>query len=397
MRVAHVITGLGQGGAERMLTRIASGGGGATPLVVSLTDAGVFGADLRDAGVEVATLGMRRRGGADAVGAVRRLARLLRSRRIDCVMTWLYHADLVGSLATLAAGLDPRRRLVWNLRCTELDFSRHPAGTRRTMTMLRRLSRLPAAVAANSSAGASDHARLGYRPRRWALLPNGLDLDQWPLGAPDPAARAALGLPADGRLIGFVGRNDPQKDLATFFAAAAAIADAEPDIRFALVGDGVERLRPPLAVAERAVLLGLRRDVPALMGQFDALALSSAYGEGFPNVLLEAMACGAPCATTDVGDAAAIVGPMGRVAAVGDAVALAAGLRDLVAGPAEARAARRAAVRAHVAARYDIARVRALYAALFESLDASAAEAADAPFFTPQDAPRRAAQEGAEP
>jgi len=251
IRVLHIITGLGAGGAEQMLTRIVMGSTGADveQIVVSLMDEGEYGARLREAGAEVHCLGMQR--GLPSPGVFLRLTRILRQRRPDVVMTWLYHADLLGTVCAVLAGLSPRR-VVWNLRCSDIDFALYAHSTRLVVRMLSRLTSLPGTVAVNSEAGKAHHIALGYRPRAWVYLPNGLDLAVW---RPDPADRARvrreLEVAEDEVLVGMVARVDPMKDHATFLAAAEQLADARRNVRFVLVGKGTRDLSLPAALQGR--------------------------------------------------------------------------------------------------------------------------------------------------
>jgi glycosyltransferase involved in cell wall biosynthesis len=114
-------------------------------------------------------------------------------------------------------------------------------------------------------------------------------------------------------------------------------------------------------------LLGLRNDMPELMAAMDVLT-SSSYGEAFPNVLGEAMACGVLCAVTDVGDSAYIVGDTGRVVASGDMAGLAAALEALLALPPAEKTALGERAHARVAEHFEIGKVVGQYEAFYESL-----------------------------
>ncbi len=336
IHVVHIITGLGRGGAEANLAQLVTRLDAAhfRSVVISLTGEGALGPGIRAARVEVHALGMRR-GVIDPRG-LGRLVKLLRTIKPDVIQTWMYHADLLGLLASGLAGRPP---VVWNVRCSNMDFTRYSRLTRLVVRSLARLSRFPVAVVVNSQAGLGLHESLGYRPRRWALVPNGFDIEKF---RPDLAAparlRATLNIDRDAAVVGHVARVDPMKDHAGFLEAAAQLASQRPMVHVVLVGAGTETLIPrarSLGLEGRVHALGERDDVAALMPGFDVLCLSSAFGEGFPNVLGEALACGVPCVTTDVGDAAAIVGDSGRIVPPSDPAALATALLDLIdAGPA---------------------------------------------------------------
>ncbi len=336
--------------------------------VISLTGGGTLGPRIAALGVPVTALGMR-----PAVPRPRALWRLvaaLRAERPHVLQTWLYHADLLGLLAGRLAGL---KAVVWNLRCSRLTAADKSRSLAAVVRLLAALSDRPAAVVVNSSAGRLAHEELGYRPRRWELIPNGFDTE---LFRPSAEARASvrreLGLAEDTPLVGLVGRYFGMKDHPNFLAAAARLHRARPDVHFLLAGEGVEAANPALArqvaslgLEGRAHLLGERADAARLTAAFD-VACSSSYGEGFPNVVGEAMACGVPCVVTDVGDSARIVGECGLVVAPRDPAALAEGLRALLSRPD--RPALGVAARERIRRHYSIEGVARRYEALYEEV-----------------------------
>ncbi|MEO0035230.1 MAG: hypothetical protein RLZZ501_1253, partial [Pseudomonadota bacterium] len=279
--IVHVITGLGTGGAEGMLARLARRSRAFRHVVVSLTGPGTIGPALRRDGVEVIALGLPP--GPRALAGLPRLARLLRRLRPALVQTWLYHADLLG---TLAAGLAGGLPVAWSLRCSDMDRARYG----RLVGLLARLSPRPRLVIANAEAGRAWHRDQGYRPRAWAVIANGIDTDRF---RPDPEARArwraALGAGPETVLVGMVARVDPMKDHAGFLAAATAAAALRPEIALVVAGTGTETLPGPAAHR-----LGEVADVAGLYAALDIVVLASRFGEGFPNVVAEAMACGRP-------------------------------------------------------------------------------------------------------
>ncbi len=335
--VLHVITDLDRGGAEAMLVRLvvaAQQRGSVNNVVISLLDGGPHVNRLREAGIEVHSLGLDRF--SRLPSAFIKLVRLMRRVRPDLVMTWLYHADLIGTLAAMASGVGVRR-VIWNVRCSNLDFTRCAWTTRRIVSVLSWLSPLPRLVSVNSKAGRRAHETLGYRPQGWMLLPNGLDLEEYrPDGRDRVLVRSELGLDATTFAVGVIARADPQKDHATLLEAAKLVSARCPHIRFVLVGrntDGLPRL-------DRVMALGERPDIPRLLRGMDVVVLSSAYGEGTPNVLAEAMATGVPCVTTDVGDAAVLVEDSGLIISPRNPEELAGAIETLVSEAEQARSLR---------------------------------------------------------
>ena len=328
LSVCHIITGLGAGGAERMLTRLvcASGQNDVRYSVISLMDKGVFGQEIENHEVPLYTLGIQR--GWDVPIALWRLTRHLRQMKPDIVLTWLYHADLLGLIAVWFAGI---RRKYWNLRCSNMNEGDQTIQSKLVMGTLARLSSYPTAILANSEAGKREHVLQGFHPKKWQVIPNGVNLDQF---SPNPHARKSLrellSLPDNAILVGHVARFHPMKDHKTLLDAAIRVVKEKQNVHFVLIGKDVVLETPFFArymkqngLSGHLHLLGMRQNIPELLPGLDLSTLSSSYGEGSPNVIIEAMACGVPCVVTDVGDSARIVDDTGKVVQPKDSNALA--------------------------------------------------------------------------
>ena len=328
VRVAHLVTGLSTGGSEVVLSRLLAGIDRERfhSTVISLSGLGTQGPRLREQGIEVHALGMTPRFPNPL--PLWRLVRRLRQARPHILQTWLYHSDLLGLLAAPFVG---RPKLAWNIRCAEMD-GRYERGVRGAMVRaLAKMSGRPDVVVVNSQAGMAFHESLGYHPRRWALIPNGIDAAKF---RPDAAARVSvrdeLGLAGDAIIIGLVARFDPVKDHETFLEAAARLLANGNDADFVLIGAGIDEANTGLSdmirahgVGGRVHLLGERQDIAGLTASFD-VATCSSISEGFPNVVCEAMACAVPCVATDVGDVRTVLGGAGLTVAPRDPDGLAA-------------------------------------------------------------------------
>ncbi|NLC37077.1 MAG: glycosyltransferase, partial [Alcaligenaceae bacterium] len=335
MHVVHIISGLGHGGAETVLYRLVTAPGQqATHTVISLSTEGVFGARLRAAGIEVHALGMKDSPLA-APQALWRLYRLLRQLAPDVAQTWMYHADLLGGLVARAAGV---RALAWGIRNSGADLSHGSRSARAVAWLCARLSHwVPGVIIACADEAARRHRQWGYDADRMLVIPNGYDMAAW---HPDAQARVALrqewGLDAATPLIGSVARWNPLKDHANLLEAFALSLQRQPALRCVLAGQGMEAgnaglmaLLRQYGIESKVVLLGRRDDVPRILAALDIYVLSS-RAEGFPNVVVEAMATGLPCVVTDVGDAARIVGDCGWVVPSRNAGALAGAINAAI-------------------------------------------------------------------
>jgi len=302
-KVLWLTTGLGSGGAEMMLSQIIHGLPKIQHAVVSLTCGGKYADTLRRAGVEVHSLDMPT--GRPTLRSLWRLFKVVRQTKPDVLMGWMYHGCLAAVIAKCLSS--KRASMIWNIRQSLYDLKLEKRGSAFVIRMLARLSWLPQRITYNSQLSAKQHEAIGYREAKTQIIANGFDLTKWQPGTPTRA------------LIGRFGRNAAMKDYPTFIEAAKLIHAKHPEARFIIVGTETEKLDVPSFIE----VLGERHDLPELTASLNIAVSSSSFGEGFPNVIGEAMACAVPAVATDIGDTRWFMGQTGHIVRPGDPQALA--------------------------------------------------------------------------
>jgi glycosyltransferase involved in cell wall biosynthesis len=289
----------------------------------------------------------------------------------------MYHADLAGGLAALFSGNPP---VVWGLHHTVAERGALKASTYAVARLNAWLSHfIPKRIVCCAEATRKTHLCLGYDSSKMIVISNGIDTSAF---HPDLSARLAvrteLGIDDATPLIGLCARFDPQKDHENFLRAAGLFLAERPDVHFVLWGQGVDENNASLMdwaksvkIGDNLHLLGLRSDTPRLMAALDAAALSSAYGEAFPLVVGEAMACGVPCAVTDVGDSGLIVSDTGKVVPPRDSAALAKAWVDLLALPESERLSLGVRARQRIVDHYSVDKMVSAYSQLYRDIIAS--------------------------
>lgn len=330
MLVLHIISGLQDGGAEAILYRLCSNDKANTHSVISLTGDGKYGSLLRDVGIDVQCLHITKNRISPLV--LSRLYRMIKSYNPDVVQTWMYHADLLGGAVARFAGY---KNVNWGIHTSTLDAKHSKRTTILIAGLCAKLSWIvPKRIVCCAQKSRDVHEAMGYAPSKLRIVNNGYDLSKFFIDEDmGDRIRHELKLGAGVPLIGMVGRFDPQKDHFNLIQALAIVKQTCPEVRCLLIGSGMNSENTALLrcmteneVVKETLLLNPRSDIPAIMNALDVHVLPSAYGEAFPNVLNEAMACGTPCVTTDVGDSALIVGDTGWVVQPKEPSALAAAI-----------------------------------------------------------------------
>lgn len=373
----HVISGLGTGGAENFLLRLLSSlrDKGVAGRVISIMAGGGMVSRFREADVGLLELGVNGPGHWRQVPtATRDLFRAVRQWRPHIVQGWMNHGNVAACLAWGRA--TPKPKLIWSIRQTLYDVGLEAPGTRMAIRLQSWLSSSPDAVVCNSHVGLAQHARLGFRNRRMFVIPNGFDVEKlYPQQSQRSAARDLVGIDPDAFVVAMIARSHPMKDYNTFVEAIALAAPQVPGLHAVCVGRGVDGAPSALparvtelGIGHMCTLLGERTDLEDIYPGIDVVCLTSAWGEGFPNVLGEAMAYEIPCVATDVGDAPQVVGNTGRIVAPRSPAEVAAAIVELFRIGPERRKQLGQRARMRIVEEYSIDTIAGKYMDLYDSL-----------------------------
>jgi len=335
MKILHIITSLDTGGAEKMLFKLLSGMDRQRfeSRVICLIPFGPVEKQITNLGINVKTLGLKR--GRISPGGLVKLVKLIKEWQPEVIQTWLYHADLLGYFAAKLCGIN---NLIWNIRCTKMDLEKYSRITTWTVKACGFFSNYPVFILSNSDMAKDHHIHAyGYNSKKFLIILNGFDLS---LFKPDKEAgrkiRQELDISENTICSGLIGRYDPQKDHQSFIKAAQIVKHKFPDMVYIMAGREVNQnnmeikaLIKEMKMEKHFRLLGERTDIPDIMNAMDFYCSASAFGEGFPNVVGEAMACGLPCVVTDVGQSADVINDTGFVVPPRQVEALAQGMIKL--------------------------------------------------------------------
>jgi len=311
MKLLFLIRALDYGGAERQMITLAKAlqARHHTVAVAVFYPGGPLTQTLEAPQIPVFSLD--KKGRWETIGFMRRLLRLIKEYRPDAIHSYLSVANI---LTILLKPWLPGVKMVWGVRASDMDLSRYHWLYTLSWWAECRLSRFADCVIVNSRAGRRFAQAHGFSEANMVVIANGIDTDQF---RPDDNARTrqrqTWGIDDREQLIGLVARLDPIKGHPVFLKAEARLVDRYPTIRFVCVGDGPEAYRNELktlahalGLEDRLIWAAASADMAAVYNALD-ISTSASLGEGFSNVIAEAMACEVPCAVTNVGDSAWIV------------------------------------------------------------------------------------------
>ena len=326
MKILHVISGLKRGGAETQLFRICQFDRDNVHVVVSLSNKEGYGDILEKINVSVYALNFS--SGKINISGLFKLYRIIKQSKPDVIQTWMNHADLIGGIIARIAGI---KNIFWGVHQTILIKGKSKASTIMIVRLNAILSNLiPNKIIYCAEKSREVHELIGFKKSKGVVIQNGYDINIFHQN--DSLAkdfRDKLKIPQDAFIIGHVASYDPLKDQDTLIKSLGKLLQRKIKFTAILVGANLDHLNDDLVsslkkngLSDNVHLLGIRDDIQSVMNAIDLFLLTS-ISEAFPNVLNEAMLCGTPCLTTDVGDAALIVDKTGWIVESRDSTSIA--------------------------------------------------------------------------
>lgn len=250
-----------------------------------------------------------------------KLYKILREIRPDLVQCWMYHASFLGGIASKLIGI---KKIIWNIRHSNFKFTKTKLSTIIIIKLCSYLSKIiPNKIIYCSNSSYEFHSSIGYETRKKLLIYNGYDKRNFNNNIKNNDLKKSQ------VTFGFIGRYSPQKNIEMYLNALSIFINKHElkknNIAVLMYGKNIDSNNIKLTqiikqnnLSSFVELKGYVEDVTVALKEINFLALSSSYGESFPNILAEAMLSGVPCLSTDVGEAKNILSKYGKISQVND-------------------------------------------------------------------------------
>ncbi|MED6316137.1 MAG: glycosyltransferase [Pseudomonadota bacterium] len=304
MKILFVITGLGMGGAEHVVSNLADELVKRNHEVKIAYLTGEVLVAPKSSEVEVVPIGVN--SAKDFAKAYIKLRSLVKDFKPDVVHSHMFHSNILSRLLRLTANIP---------KVVNTAHSNNEGGKSRMLAY--RLTDRLADISTNVSKDAVESyiAKKATKPNRMIPIPNGIDTNKFSFSSIDRARlRKELNIENE-KMILCVGRLDKPKDYPNLFSAIVLLKESRQDFKVFIVGAGplkkeLEGRIEILNIKDYVSFLGMRRDVNDLMSASDVYVMSSEW-EGFGLVVAEAMACERLVVATDCGGVGEVVGSNG--------------------------------------------------------------------------------------
>lgn len=321
-KIIHIISGLKSGGAERSLFNVCNSNISDyfKQSVICLGDKAIYGDKLEELGVEVYYLNFKNN---NKLFAFINFKNIIKKISPDIVQGWMTHGNFASVLAYFI--LAGRPSLFWNIRQTVYKLKHEYILTRFLFLINILLSRIPNGIISNANISIKQLIKFGYKNDSFFLIPNGFDTNYW---KPDPKLRQIernkLKFNDNDFVLGYVGRYHPMKNIKLLLESFNKLSQQNSKFKLVIVGQNLnnyninEKSINDMIPQNQILIIDNTEDVKKYYNIFDLLILCSAWGEGFPNVLGEAMSSELCCISTPVGDTPDILEDVGYIVPLDD-------------------------------------------------------------------------------
>jgi len=321
-KIVHIISGLKSGGAERSLFNICNSNISDYFIqsVICLGDKAIYGDKLEELGVEVYYLNFKN---SNKLYAFLNFKNIIKKISPDIIQGWMTHGNFASVIAYFI--LSGRPSLFWNIRQTVYKLKHEYILTRVLFLINILLSRIPNGIISNANISIKQLIKFGYKNDSFILIPNGFDTNYW---KPDhnlrQIERNKLKFNDNDFVLGYVGRYHPMKNIKLLLESFHKISQQNSKIKLVIVGQNLnnyninEKSIIDMIPQNQILIIDNTEDVKKYYNIFDLLILCSAWGEGFPNVLGEAMSSELCCISTPVGDTPDILEDVGYLVPLDD-------------------------------------------------------------------------------
>ena len=333
MKILHIITGLERGGAETLLFQFCKYDEEYDHIVISLSGSQDYGIMLRQIKIPLHTLNFSN--SKVNLRGLYQLYKLVKKIKPDVIQTWMVHADIIGGLVGRLAGI---KNIFWGVHHSALVEGKSKKTTMLIIKINALLSYfIPKKIIYCAENSREKQESIGFKKNSGVVIFNGYNTEIFNENFDFiKKFRDELNISDNTFLIGHVGSYSPLKDQINLIEALSILKQKHIDFKAVLVGSNLDKNNLELVSAidkkelsDSIYLLGRRDDIPTIMNGIDLFILSS-ISEAFPNVLNEAMACGTPCVSTNVGDASYILGETGWIVPTKDPKALSESVSEAI-------------------------------------------------------------------
>jgi glycosyltransferase involved in cell wall biosynthesis len=321
LKIVHIITSLDVGGCEKVLFNLLSFDKSqkTRTLVISLNLKGYYRKKLIESGFEVLSLNLKEKKFLSIFLFIKSIINF----KPDIIQGWMYHGNLFALFAKFL--LFKKTNLFWNIRQTLYDVNLEKSSTKFVIFICKIFSKFPTKILANSRVSILQHIKYGYADN-FQLIINGVDINNFKidnnLGS---LFRKKFGINENADCIGLIARYHPMKDH-NFFIENILKVVTNNNIVPVIVGKDIVKQKNkifqlvPNELVSKFILVDEYEDINEVLNSLNLICITSRWGEGMSNILIEAMSTGLNCISSKIGDNKHLINNFGSTYTVGDEI-----------------------------------------------------------------------------